>query len=328
MNEEDYSLLEPEHVEQVLQGAVDTVEGLENHLPAPTRAQAYLYSTLEVSGLLSRKDRVMGVEGFVSAIGDGLKAMWEYIKKIFKGIFGVFFKKEAKEELDDTKDKLEKAEVAIEKQGSTTTFKAGSFKASVKRQDGSPATKKILKDIDNFQKQIQEGGTVPEAKVQELAKEIFEANLVDSEKLKANGQRLKEALQDLEDAKNKYNAVGDEAAISVQVFLNGLIGLPELANKIHDLKSAKDFIFKSGRCLEAMKNNFESLKSHESALKKKIDRLESNNAVNDNAVAVKGEMESLKKELSQMTRVCKLGVTVMASIRNIADAIKAACVTG
>lgn len=109
---DDYvEISEPEHFDQVLQGTLDTLVGNEANPLSFTSAQRYLYSCLESSDSLSRQARVGGMEGVFGAIGDGLKAAWEYVMKLFKTVWNYFFGSgEATVEA-----KVEKAEKKIEK---------------------------------------------------------------------------------------------------------------------------------------------------------------------------------------------------------------------
>lgn len=83
---------EPEHLEFAFQALEDTVAGTESL----TQAQQYMQSVLLSSGKVTRAQVVTGVEGFFSKIGDGLKAIWEYIQKMFKSIWNWFFGKKEK----------------------------------------------------------------------------------------------------------------------------------------------------------------------------------------------------------------------------------------
>lgn len=97
------------HVEIAFDALNDTIENVTG-TESLTQAQMYMEPILVANGLISQADRVNGMEGFFSAIGDGAKKTWEYIKKMFKSIWEFFFKKEApalakeaKKETDDAK---------------------------------------------------------------------------------------------------------------------------------------------------------------------------------------------------------------------------------
>lgn len=91
---EDIGIVEPEHIEQMVDALVDTVGGTESY--ALTGAQTYAIAVLQSSGMISRQEAVAGNEGFMDSIADGAKKVWEYIQKIFKGIWNWFFGPKAK----------------------------------------------------------------------------------------------------------------------------------------------------------------------------------------------------------------------------------------
>lgn len=98
----EFGIADELHVQAMFQAVEDTeermIEGNE-HL-ALTDFQAYAGVVLGMNGSRS------GNEGFFSAIGDGLKAAWEYIKKIFKSIWQFFFGKDSEKELNDAEKEI------------------------------------------------------------------------------------------------------------------------------------------------------------------------------------------------------------------------------
>lgn len=87
--QEDYGVSDPEHIEKSFTGLIDSIGG--NESINLSKSQQYLYSILEANKDISYAQRVAGNESFFGAIGDGLKAIWDFIAKIFKGIFNFFF---------------------------------------------------------------------------------------------------------------------------------------------------------------------------------------------------------------------------------------------
>lgn len=87
---DDYQeISEPEHFDEVAQGVIDAIVGTESL----TKAQKYLYSCLEASDSLTFAQRRDGAEGVFSAIGEGFKAAWDYLMRLFKAAWGFFFGK-------------------------------------------------------------------------------------------------------------------------------------------------------------------------------------------------------------------------------------------
>lgn len=92
MSEEDYGVSDASHVGMAfdaLDASLDRLNGNEALSLVP--AQIYVYSILEADGQLTRAERVAGNESFFGAIGNGLQAVWDFIAKIFKGIYKFFF---------------------------------------------------------------------------------------------------------------------------------------------------------------------------------------------------------------------------------------------
>jgi hypothetical protein len=92
MSNEDYGVSDAGHVGMAfdaLTASLDRLNGSESYSLVP--AQVYVYSILEADGALSRAERVAGNESFFGAIGNGLQAVWDFIAKLFKGIWNFFF---------------------------------------------------------------------------------------------------------------------------------------------------------------------------------------------------------------------------------------------
>lgn len=152
MLEEEYvEVPEPEHVSTVMEGLIDTVTGNEGF----TYAQHYLHSCVQSSGGISSRT---GTEGFFGSIGNGLKAAWDYIMKMFKSIWNFFFggDEAAEKEAKKLGDKIEaveqkvKDEVAGPKTQEEAKEKIHEVKAKVKRAAASskkPAEVKAAHDL-------------------------------------------------------------------------------------------------------------------------------------------------------------------------------------
>lgn len=84
-------LVDPEHFDNVMQGVADTIAGTESLTGSYTWAQTYLYGCLDASDSITNKQRAAGIAGMEGMVGDAANSFWEYIKKIFKGIWDFFF---------------------------------------------------------------------------------------------------------------------------------------------------------------------------------------------------------------------------------------------
>lgn len=119
MNFEDidgtgYTALDADHIDTAFQALEDTVSGTESL----TYSQRYLFAVLQASDSITVAESRAGNESFFGAVGNGIKAVWDYIMKMFKGIWNFFFgsgddsvaKKEAKVEkqVDDDIEAMKK----------------------------------------------------------------------------------------------------------------------------------------------------------------------------------------------------------------------------
>lgn len=88
----DYGISEPEHMELMFDALTDTVDGVTGSEGfGLSRAQQYAFAVLSAGDALTFQEKVAGNESFFSAVGDGLKAVWNYIMKMFSAIGAFFF---------------------------------------------------------------------------------------------------------------------------------------------------------------------------------------------------------------------------------------------
>lgn len=163
----DYTeFAEPEHFDEVLQGALDTFDGLESLSTTYTKAQQYLFACMSAADVIDYKQQVAGMEGVLTAIGNGLSSAWEYVKKMFKAVWNAFFGKgddtiEAKGEatekkIKDNKDKVDalaksgKPAAQVEEITKKVKAKATKIKNDPKSSSGDKAkADNIIKRIDD-----------------------------------------------------------------------------------------------------------------------------------------------------------------------------------
>jgi len=119
-----YTVPDAPHMEIMFDALEHTaaVEGTES-LPRfnnLTQAQHYAVAVLDANGIKYGM-RAGNEEGVFSAIGNGFKAVWDYIKKTFTSIWNFFFNRdaakegdEAKEAIDEKNEELKKAEAGTQ----------------------------------------------------------------------------------------------------------------------------------------------------------------------------------------------------------------------
>lgn len=313
------SVPEPEHVEQVMNGYIDTVSGAEGF----TQSQHYLEGVLFSNGII-RQHQVGGTEGILSSVADGAKAAIEYIKKMFRSIWDFFFKSEKKElekkvdkALDDAKKELDAMEkVKVTPENADAALKKADA-AINKLKDGPEKTKLKEKVADaqeskDYSKKAQVGNIMPG--------EIFEAWRISEHILGAFDGKFKASIKKLEEMRDKEKARGGKNELSdeIQTILNGLIGLPEVAGKITDITSADAYITKARRCKEAMINNLTTIENQEATYKEMISEVETSKG--------KDAAASLKESLVRITGIIAQVKDVIKWMMEIATMINRACV--
>lgn len=314
------SVPEPEHVELVMNGFIDTVTGAEGF----TKAQHYLEGVLFSNGII-RQHQVGGTEGILSSVADGAKAGLEYIKKMFRAIWDFFFKSEKKElekKVNKALDDVEKDLKAMEKANSVTTENAD---AALKKADSAinklkdgPEKTKLKEKVEEAQKSEDPKHKAAVGNI--LPGEIFQAWRISEHILNAFDGKFKASIKKLEEMRDKEKARGGRGELSaeIQTILNGLIGLPEVAGKITDIQSADAYITKARRCKEAMINNLTTIENEESRYKSMISEVESGKG-KDAAAALRESLVNITGIIAQVKDVIKW-------MMEIANMIGKACV--
>lgn len=180
---DDYQeISDPEHFDEVAQGVVEVIVGVESL----SNAQRYLYSCLDASDSITLAQRLVGAEGIFSAIGDGFKAAWDYLMRLFKAAWGFFFGKgdgsigskveKTSEAISDNEKSLKdsvkpgKPEAVVEK-------KRAKAKEKVKKIISSPTATSTQKNkAQDINKKLNEGNVKPirdkEKEVDKIVEEL------------------------------------------------------------------------------------------------------------------------------------------------------------
>lgn len=215
--EEDFGVAEPEHVEMMMDALADTMEqqvaGNESY--SLTSAQQYALSVLQSSGAVSRIAQVTGNEGFFSSIGDGVKKLWEYIQKIFKGIYDWFFGKKEK-----GPSLLEETEAQIE--ACNNSLKAWAANDAKLKMSIAPQMINTIEELDKFmlgddhsvkgeakalKEEIQAAKSLPEDQQVAVTKKVMEKMV----KLNRRTQRaIREVCEEALEKYKRYYTIAEE----------------------------------------------------------------------------------------------------------------------
>lgn len=329
---------EPEHVNLVMDGLMDSLGG--NESLNLTNAQRYLQGVLYASGAVRTMNDVAGNEGFLSSIGDGIKKAWEYVKKMFNSIWDVFFKSDEKKmeaKLDEALKEAEKSLDNMEKASITAT----NVDAVQKKVEGhvaslpdSPEKKALETKVEHAKAETSQPAQIKELK--DMLPEVFKAHLFNGKKLTAANGRILSAVKQLQDKKKELDAAEDDGhsinGQEIQQFLNGLTGLPDVSNGIHNIAEARAFTSKAKRCKEAMKNTLSGFHNQQSHYKDRIKDIESGiNAyagTNDpKNVELRKKIAATKSDLAVITGIIAISDHVTNGITDICAVIEKACVS-
>lgn len=146
-----YGLPDAPHLEIMFDALEATgeqqIDGLEGF--NLTQAQIYAQGVLHSAGIFTQA-QVTGNEGVFSAIGDGFKAVWDYIVKTFKAIWDFFFGRDNEKEAEEAKDVIEgnNKDLAAADNGTQTEAEANaqltSLASAAGGEDGDDAVAKKL----------------------------------------------------------------------------------------------------------------------------------------------------------------------------------------
>lgn len=191
---EDIGIVEPEHIEQMVDALADTVVGTESY--SLTGAQTYAIAVLEASGMISRREAIAGNEGFMDSIADGAKKVWEYIQKIFKGIWNWFFGPKSKgEEAPKEAEKVVKANTEQLKNlssgsgGEAATNKVIETAEDLDKYMGADASASDKKEAAELKEKVAEIKALPPAQRYRELKPLFA-------KVAKLNRRTQRAIQD------------------------------------------------------------------------------------------------------------------------------------
>jgi hypothetical protein len=332
-----------QHVETVMTGLMDSLGGNEGMdlSAAQVYVQGVLFADGSVRGL--PLPEVAGNEegGFFSKVGDGIKKVWEYIKKMFASIWGVFFKSDKKKMEEKVDAALADAEKELEAMEKAAPAPAAvpqvvhKAEAAIAKLEPSPEKTKLEKVVE----EIKEAKAEPAKQAKELHEllpEIFKADVLDNGKIKRATDKLKGAVGRLQAKKVELDkAEKDGHSINgqeIQQYLNGLIGLPDASLGIKDIASARGWIQQSKRCKTAMGNTLGGMLSDQARYRQRIEECEKG----INAYAgpkdkgnkeLSKKIEALKADFACISGIIAITDTVSLAIIEISETIEKACVS-
>lgn len=342
-------LPDPDHIEEVLQGTADFIAGVEGFSGAYTRAQQYLWSCLESSDTVSYKARVDGMEGMIS---EGFAAAWEYVAKIFKGLWNFFFgggedsgdskADKVEKQAEDTGKKMQKLETGnLSDEQATAVLKKGKAKAEKiqKSAKASPAAKSKAKSIEEriLAQTSGKNKQKPADTAKELMKQLLEIDDELPVKLNARIQGIDNALNTWQTRLNGNTVDKVVSAANKTTFtkaktesqaalgtIKGL-GLKTMAKITYP--DAKKLVEDIRKALKAAREMLEKFKTHKGEIDNQLKSLKANagntNAGTDKAKKTQGgkETEDLKKIATLLTNTATAHVSIINQLSGMTDAL-------
>jgi len=264
---EEFVAPETGHVELVFQALGDTVNNIAG-TEGLTTAQVYLHGVLNASGGLSYSQSVAGVEGFFANVKEGARKAIEYIKKMFKSIWGFFFKKQGPEETKNVYKELAENLAAIKS--------VDEVKAGLKRAAGS--------DSKELVEHISKATSISELNT--LSKDVAKANSKAQQGLVIKINQLVESLEGeiklAEEVEGEAKKSGEASYTAwASGVKGGVSGAQSLITKLKGIRDLAD--------LKAAESTLDDLKSHTQVIERALE------AAGGTESRVQGMIDNLSK---------------------------------
>lgn len=244
---EEFVAPETGHVELVFQALGDTVNNIAG-TEGLTTAQVYFHGVLNASGGLSYTQSIAGAEGFFANVKEGAAKAIEYIKKMFKSIWGFFFKKEGPEEAKAvkaavTEKKAELGDVAKVKSGLTSAAGSDSKELveAISKATSIGELNTLSKDVGKKNTKAQQALVV---KINQLV-ESLEGEVKLADEVETEAKKSGEASYTAWAAGVKGGVSGTQSLITTLKGIRDLADLKAAETTLDDLKAHTEVISKA-----------------------------------------------------------------------------------
>jgi len=312
--EELESVPEPEHVEQVMDGLLDTVSGTEGF----TKAQYYLEGVLYSNGMIRHRD-VGGTEGILSKVGDGVKAAIEYVKKMFRSIWDFFFKSEKKQIEENLGKELTTAFNSLEKTKNPIVTPANvnaaldKVEVKVNKLKDGPEKTKLKEKVKEAKESKDEGFKIKIVEV--MPGEIFQAYKVPDIISEVYQAKFNVALEGLQALQDQHKDEGKQHVIIVetQKILNAGKALPKDANRVSTIEGAASYLKEAKKCADEICRSLDNLQRTESEFKTQIKNLDNAKSDEETRKSV-GAMKTSLMGISTLIHETKVLLRYLESV--------------
>lgn len=259
---------EGSHIELVFQALGDTVNAVAG-TEGLTTAQIYFHGVLNASGALSYTQSIAGAEGFFANVKEGAAKAIEYIKKMFKSIWGFFFKKEGPDEAKAVKaavtDKKAELENVDKVKSGLTSVVLVMSKVPVVRGSTEPAAA-AGSDSKDLVERISKATSIGELNT--LSKDVGKKNAKAQQALVVKINQLVESLEgeiklaDEVEAEAKKSGEAGYSAWASGV-KSGVSGTQALVTALKGIRDLAD--------LKAAESTLDAMKSHVDVISKALE---------------------------------------------------------
>lgn len=343
--DEGYGIPENDHIAVMFKALDDSHE---QSLAGVTGEENLSLAQVYAAGVLSNYSagRVAGNENLFSSIGEGFKKVWDYIKGMFKNLWGFFFKKETADKAEEKAEEVDKEakelndiangdvkgdDVEVVMEGVLRTAKLdgqeikidnmshSEFLSSLKGADKKEIQKAMVRIVDDLKKK----GSDNFRKLQKVANQLKINNTTTENQVTQALDKLEKSDQMSDKQKVVYKSLKSDVesylkaskALSEEIF-----GLTQSSSKSFTsvmamMNSVSKYFRENARIIKRFSNVESNNKALIAELEKKI---QANNEGNEEAQKTKKEIEGLR----DLVRMSASVATAVKGCVNILTSVK------
>ena len=326
-----------DHVDMVMDGVIDMVAGNEGY--GLSHAQQYLAGALYASGSITFT-QYHGNEGIVDSVKAGFKKAWDYIVKMFKQIWGYFFKTGAKKKAAEAQNSLrllEKSASFRPTGDNARTYVRELIKHGAKMSHMStgpvenPRAKAEmeagLEEARQKEKALKDATPVEAVVIaHEVEKVIIDSgSLLLQERAESVANRIEKDIAYLLSLKQQMVAAGNRKSANLenewtfylqealQRVVNGMNSWPPVLRDFKSMKDASRFAGKTRSCVTAVIANMDDFIDSEMLVREKMMKIE--HLVKQATIEDEGKRE-LQESLSELKKVISVSSSAATIIND------------
>lgn len=341
--DEGYGVPEDDHIAVMFKALDDSHE---QSLAGVTGEENLSLAQVYAAGVLSNysSGRVAGNESVFSSIGEGFKKVWDYIKGMFKNLWGFFFKKETADKAEEKAEEVDKEAKELEDRVNGNVSEEEANKAiketlSAAKLDGQEIKinnmthSEFLSSLKNAdKKEIQKAMVELVSDLKKRGSDNFKKLQKTANQLRTNNNNTKgkvnKAFRLLDNTKkltDKQKSVYKELKSDVEQYLKAsgvlvdqIVGLTQTSEKSFTsvmamMNAVSKFFRENGRIIKRFSNVEHNAKGLIAELEKKVQ------ANTDNAE----EASDTKAEIEGLRDLMRMSATVASSVKGNVNTLNA-----